>query len=157
MLSADYIVGLIDGEGCFYVNILHPNKKWSRVKPSVEPHFYLKMQEEELPLLEKVKSAFGCGAIYLQKDKRPNHVSCFRYEVNSQRDIQNILIPFFDKHPLQSKKKKNYAIFRQIAMMVREGLHKNERGFKKILRLKSQMNLGARRVREIRSLGGNAK
>lgn len=157
MLTPDYIVGLTDGEGCFYVNIRPPNKRWSRSKSGVATHFYLKMREDELELLRQVKKFFNCGAIYHQKDKRVNHASCYRYEINAQKDIHGVLIPFFDKHPLRSLKRRDYQIFRKIAMMVKDKKHREEEGIQKILQLKSQMNLGARRVREIRSLGGNAK
>ncbi len=155
MISSDYIVGLTDGEGCFYVNIRPPDKRFSRSRHGVETHFYIKMREDELPLLEKVKEFFGCGAIYHQKDKRPNHSSCYRYEINAQKDINGVLIPFFDKNRLQSAKNRNYKIFRQIAEMVKKREHREESGLKKIIKLKSQMNLGARPVREIRSPGGN--
>ena len=62
-LSADYIVGLTDGEGCFYVgtrpvSITHNSR--------VEMHFYIKLREDELSLLRKVQEFFGCGGIYYQ-------------------------------------------------------------------------------------------
>lgn len=57
MLSPDYIVGLTDGEGSFSI-FLHPprgkrgeNTKYYRV----EYHYYLKLREDELPLLQEVK------------------------------------------------------------------------------------------------------
>ena len=140
MLSADYVVGLTDGEGCFYVNIRPPDKRFANSKPGVETHFYLKMREDELDLLKKVKRFFGCGAIYHQKDKRPTHASCYRFEINSRNDTFKVLIPFFDKNPLQSVKRKNYLIFRQIAMIVKEKRHLTEEGFEQIKRLKLRLN-----------------
>jgi len=157
MLSADYVVGLTDGEGCFYVNIRPPDKRWFRASPNVATHFYIKMREDERHLLEELKDFFGCGAVYHQKDKRRNHRSCYRYEINSQRDVHNVLIPFFDAHPLRSEKQKNYEVFRRVAILVKERKHRDSDGLNLIKRLKSQMNLGARPVREIRSPGGNAR
>lgn len=158
MISADYIVGLTDGEGCFYVNLRPPDKRTQRASPTVETHFYIKMRADELGLLKKVKKFFGCGAVYLQKEPRLNHSVCYRYEINAQRDIHGVLIPFFDKHPLQSAKSKNYLLFRRSAVLFRNrDRHKTRQVVKEIVKLKAQMNLGARRVREIRSLGGNAK
>lgn len=157
MLSADYIVGLTDGEGCFYVNIRPRDKRWPNSKEGAETHFYLKMREKEFRLLNEVKRFFKCGAVYHQKEKRKNHTPCYRYEINSQENIHRVLIPFFDKYPLQSSKRKDYLIFRKIAQMVREKRHKTQEGIREILRLKLQMNFGPRRVRENRSLGGNAK
>lgn len=157
MLSADYIVGLTDGEGCFYVNITSPSKRWQRVKHRVATHFYIKMREDELNLLKKLKRFFGCGAVYFQKDKRPNHASCYRFEINAQKDIHQILIPFFDQYPLQSNKRKDYQVFREIAMMIKEEKHREKEGIKRIIQLKKQMNLGSRPVRESRTPGGNVQ
>lgn len=156
-ISCDYIVGLTDGEGCFYVNIRPPDKRCQRSTVGIETHFYIKMREDELPLLKEVRNFFGCGAVYFQKESRKNHFHCYRFEINSQKDIHKTLIPFFDKHQLQSEKAKNYKVFREIAMMVKDNLHKEDWGLKKIQLLKSQMNSRARPVREIRSPGGNAK
>ena len=157
MITSDYIVGLTDGEGCFYVNIRLPDKRFKRSKPGIETHFYIKLREDERSLLENIQKFFKCGAVYFQKEKRENHSPCYRFEINAQKDIHDVLIPFFDEHPLKSSKKNNYQIFRQIALMVKSKKHQSESGFQKILLLKSHMNLGARPVREIRSPGGNAK
>jgi hypothetical protein len=157
MITADYIVGLTDGEGCFYINVRPPDSKYPGSKTGVETHFYIKLREDDLSLLKSVKSFFRCGAVYYQKEKRKNHTPCYRFEINSHKDIQEVLIPFFDKHPLKSEKRKNYLIFRKIAMIVRNNDYKKDGSLKKILKFKSQMNSGARSVREIRSPSGNAK
>ncbi len=140
MLSSDYIVGLTDGEGCFYVNIRPPDKRCATSKHSIETHFYIKMREDELELLKKVKEFFGCGAIYFQKDKRPTHASCYRYEINSRKNVSEVLIPFFDKNTLESAKRKNYLIFREIATLVAAKAHLNDDGFERVRQLKFQMN-----------------
>src|SRR3990167_3485599 len=155
-LSPDYLVGLADGEGCFYINIRYGIKNRTK-KPSVEHHFYIKLRGDNLPLLRKVKTAFGCGAIYLQTEKRENHSECYRFEINSRRDVQNTLIPFFDKHKLQSTKQSDYLLFREAATMVRKKEYLTLKGMRKFEKLKKKMNLGARRVWKIRLLGGNAK
>jgi hypothetical protein len=154
MVSADYIVGLTDGEGCFYVNVRDRNSRWS---PKVETHFYIKLREDNKELLEEVKESFGCGAVYFQKENRPNHAHCYRFEINSQRDISQVLVPFFEQHSLRSPKKKDFEIFRQIVQMAQRGEHKTEDGLAEMRNLKMQMNGWARRMREIRTSGGNAK
>ena len=54
-LSADYIVGLTDGEGSFTIYLNPPNKRHGSVNYRVQCRYYIKMREDELPLLEKVK------------------------------------------------------------------------------------------------------
>lgn len=154
-VSPDYIVGLTDGEGCFYINIRSPHKPQSR--QLVEHHFYIKLRGDHLELLQKVKTSLGCGAIYRQLEKRENHSECYRFEINSQRDIQEVLIPFFDKYPLQGPKSKEYLIFRQIAILIKNKKHLTNDGLAKIRKLKAKMNLGVRRVWKIRLLGPDDK
>ena len=155
MLSPEYVVGLVDGEGCFYVNV-RPKRPHTR-RPHVETHFYLKLVEEDRHLLEEIKETFGCGRIYIQRDNRKNHRACCRYEVNSRKDIQKVIIPFFKKYPLLSQERNDFRAFCRVVDITMSGRHKTPEGLEDIQRIKDRMNIKARRVRKICSLGGNAK
>ena len=155
MVSADYIVGLTDGEGCFYVNVRNRNPSWN---PKIETHFYIKLRADNKDLLDEILQFFDCGAVYLQKDNRPNHSICYRFEINSQNDITSVLIPFFDKHQLRGNKRQDFEIFRKIALAVKCGEHKTDQGYQNIINLKQQMqNHRTRWMRENRSSSGDAK
>lgn len=156
ILSPDYIVGLTDGEGCFYLNVRPEGIPRSQREP-LELHFYIKLRGDHLGLLKKVKSAFGCGKIYIQSESRANHSQCYRFEINSQKEIFGVLIPFFDKYPLQGPKVKSYKVFREAAMIMKSKEHLTDGGLLKLRKLKVKLNSGARRVWKIRLLGGNAK
>ncbi|MBU4274817.1 LAGLIDADG family homing endonuclease [Patescibacteria group bacterium] len=82
MLSADYIVGITDGEGSFTVYPRPPGGSRGGKSYKMECHYYLKLQEDDLIILKKIKEFFGCGTIYFQRDKRENHTDCYRYEIN---------------------------------------------------------------------------
>ncbi|MCX6809907.1 MAG: LAGLIDADG family homing endonuclease [Candidatus Berkelbacteria bacterium] len=155
ILSPEYLVGLTDGEGCFYVNIRPPRSK--NGLPQVEFHFYIKLRGDHLDLLKKVQKSFGCGAVYRQAEKRANHSECYRFEINSRKDINRVLVPFFLHYPLQGPKSNDFATFCKIFNLVLQGENSTEKGLVKIKRLKEKMNLGARRVWKIRLLGGNVK
>lgn len=138
-VSNEYVVGLTDGEGCFYVNV----GKSSRYRTGyrIQLHFHLKMQERDRALLEKVRNTIGCGEVYFQKELRANHCQCYRYTVSAEQDIQGIVIPFFKKYSLQSASKSaSFDIFCQIAALVKEKKHLTPEGIEKILTLKSCMN-----------------
>ena len=154
ILSADYLVGLTDGEGCFYINV-RPSRSGRGIK-TVEFHFYLKLRIDHLDLLNKVKTSFGCGAVYHQKEKRTNHSECYRFEINSRRDLFGKLIPFFDKYPLEGPKLKDYLLFRQAAEIVRDKSRLTAEEISKNEKMKHKMNLGARRVWKICLLSCNA-
>ncbi len=139
IVTADYIVGITDGEGCFYVNL----GKSTAYKAGwrVQMHFHLKLQETDRELLEKICTTLNCGKVYFQKEQRKNHTQCYRYSVSAWRDIESILIPFFKKHPLQTaSKSKSFAIFCQIASLVSQGKHLTPKGIEKIRTLKQSMN-----------------
>jgi hypothetical protein len=138
-VSADYIVGLTDGEGCFYVNI------WKspayKAGFGVQIHFHIKMQDRDRLLLEKVRNTMQCGAVYFQKENRRNHAQCYRYTANSQKDIFERIIPFFKQHHLQSpSKQESFRLFCSIAELVQKKEHLTSEGIEKIRILKSQMN-----------------
>lgn len=138
-VSSEYVVGLTDGEGCFYVNVGKSSRYRSGYR--IQLHFHLKMQERDRELLEKVRNTIGCGEIYFQKEQRANHCQCYRYSVSAERDIQNIVVPFFRRYPLQSASKSaSFKIFCKIAVLVKEGKHLTAEGIEEIRELKSRMN-----------------
>ena len=56
MISADYVVGLTDGEGCFYVDVRPPDKRYQRAKTGIETQFYERQQKwSEMAITEKKK------------------------------------------------------------------------------------------------------
>lgn len=146
MLSNDYIVGLVDGEGSFYVRL----NKDKRRRNKVELKFSLKLRQQDKEILEKLKSFFDCGNVYIQNDKRKNHETCYRFEVNKRKDIFSKIIPFFETNPpkIQSRLR-DFELFKQIA----ESLQKENADLKEIQSLKEQMHW-ARVIRENRTLRG---
>ena len=139
IVAKEYIVGLTDGEGCFYVNIW--KSSLYRAGFGVQMHFHLKMQERDRALLEKVRNTLGCGAVYFQKEQRQNHAQCYRYTVSAQRDIFSKIIPFFQQNSLESPtKSKSFKIFCRIAILLQAKAHLTKRGLERIRKLKKQMN-----------------
>ena len=139
ILSFDYIVGLVDGEGCFYVNISESNRYKAGARVGLSLH--IKMQANDKALLDKVKNTLGCGGVYFQRELRQNHAQCYRFTVGSQRDILEIIVPFFTQHRLQSPSKyKNFEIFCKIVDIVKKEEHLNKKGMAKIRKLKRKMN-----------------
>ena len=141
-LKSDYIVGLVDGEGSFTIYIRDPElPNSSKRRVTVEPKFYIKLIEKDKEILERLKIFFKCGSIYFQKDTRPNHQHCYRYEVYNRDDLSKIIIPFFKKHSLQfNSKKKDFELFCTMMEMIEKGEHLNEKGLRSLFSLKQQMH-----------------
>ena len=141
-LNANYIVGLVDGEGSFTAYVKNPSssKKVKR-RTKVEPRFFLKLIEKDKKILKELKKFFGCGNVYFQRDKRANHQNCYRYEVSNRKDLQNIIVPFFQKNSLKLRSKKSdFEIFCRILEMTIKKEHLTEPGHRKIYALKQKMH-----------------
>lgn len=141
-LDPAYVVGLVDGEGSFTVYIRNPDVI-SRAKRRVvvEPKFYLKLIERDKEILVALQAFFGCGSIYYQKDSRPNHQACYRYEVFRWEELRNVIIPFFTEHPLQFvSKRHDFMIFVELMRQLEEGIHKTDDGLRQLFKLKQQMH-----------------
>ena len=141
IVANEYIVGLTDGEGSFSVFLNPPNKKHGSVNYRVQCRYYIKMREDELPLLEKVKNFWGCGEIYFQREYRKNQRDNYRFEIFNYNLLKQMVVPFFKQHPLQSKRIKDFLIFCQILDLALKKAHHTQTGLKKIRKLKDQLHV----------------
>lgn len=138
-IDTGYIVGLTDGEGCFFVNTSKSSAYRSGWQ--VQMHFHIKLRAEDEEVLWKIRDTLQCGNVYFQKEQRKNHTQCYRYTVSAKRDILEKIIPFFMRHPLQTvSKQKSFNAFCEIASLVHQGEHLTEQGVEKIRVLKQTMN-----------------
>lgn len=142
MVTPEYIVGLIDGEGSFTAYIRNPIKDDNvQRRAKAEPRFYVKLIEKDKKILYELKNYFGCGNVYFQKDKRANHQDCYRYEVAGRSDLNKIIIPFFLKHQLKFPSKQNdFKIFCRIMDMINSGKHLTDNGLLEMSKLKEKMH-----------------
>lgn len=135
MLNSEYVIGLVDGEGSFYIRVNEDPKRRNKI----EFKFSVKLRHQDKEILDNLKQFFGCGNVYLQRDPRPNHTDCYRFEVNKKEDIFNKIIPFFEKNPpkIQSRRR-DFDLFKQISRLSQQTILDRE----KIKSLKQEMHWG---------------
>jgi predicted nucleotidyltransferase len=132
MLNKDYVLGIVDGEGSFNIQI---NEK--RKNPKIDLKFSLKLRHQDKEILEELQNFFGCGKIYIQNDKRKNHSLCYRFEVFNRKELFEKIIPFFEENsPKISSRKRDFQIFKEIADLIQ----KENLDLGKIKVLKSKMH-----------------
>ncbi|OGG42079.1 hypothetical protein A3A21_03575 [Candidatus Jorgensenbacteria bacterium RIFCSPLOWO2_01_FULL_45_25b] len=138
----EYVLGLVDGEGSFTVYIRNPLEVTARKRRVlVEPKFYIKLAEGDKDILYTLQKFFSCGNIYFQKDSRPNHQHCYRYEVSKRDDLREVIIPFFRKHSLRfPSKQRDFLLFCRLFRMIEQGIHKTKNGLEKMYRIKQRMH-----------------
>lgn len=140
MLIPDYVVGLTDGEGSFTAYLRPPKKEHGSKSYRVECHYYIKLRDDDRMLLENVKKFFGVGQVVFQKENRPNHHHTYRFQVNNLEILWNLIILFFEAHKLQSKKIKDFELFKKIVQAIRTEKHHTKSGLRKIRQWKSRMH-----------------
>lgn len=141
MLSDDYIVGLTDGEGSFTVYIRPPVEKHGAKNYRVECHYYIKLRDDNAPLIRKIKEFFKVGRVVFQRENRPNHHHCYRYEVTNLKEISEVIIPFFEEHSLQGNKIHDYRLFKTIVYAVMQKEHQTPSGLEAIQAIKRKMHM----------------
>ena len=134
-LSPDWVVGFVDGEGCFHVSILrHPEM---RTGYQVLPEFTVVQHERDIQILYALKAFFGCGVV------RRNHDDQWAYRVRDLKCLERIC-DFFTRHPLKTKKNVDFIRFRRIVQKMREGKHLTREGLLEIIDIALCMNTGRR-------------
>ena len=136
-LEAQWVVGFVDGEGCFFVGINQHSEMTSGFQ--VLPEFTVVQHKRDIQLLHALKQFFGCGVV------RTNHGDRMAYRVRALGHLNDKIIPFFEQHPLKSKKRVDFAKFRQVLQLMNDGKHLRKDGVEEIRSIASTMNTGCER------------
>ena len=141
--TTGWVVGFIDGEGCFSVS-LHKNPT-TKLGWQIMPEFVATQGEKSLASLKKLQSFFGCGRIFVNHRYDNHRENLYRFCVRSFRELDERIIPFFRENELQTAKSRDFDIFAQIIGLMKEKEHLTEKGIKKIIALATKMNTGKRK------------
>jgi len=136
-LEAQWIVGFVDGEGCFHIGINTNSEMKSGFQ--ILPELTVVQHERDVQVLHALKDHFGCGVV------RKNHGDRMAYRVRGYDHLKERIVPFFEKHPLKTKKRADFEKFRRVLLIMERGEHLTEGGVEEIRRIASQMNRGASR------------
>jgi hypothetical protein len=145
-LDAGWVVGFVDGEGCFSVSI-HHNPRFAKRRGGwqIHPVFHVYQHEAHRAVLEGLVTFFGCGRI---RGKGPGS-SVATYAVDGLRDLERCVLPFFESHP-PVVKHRDFVAFAAIVRLMRGKRHFTPSGFEQAVRLAYGMNFaGKQRTRSL--------
>jgi LAGLIDADG endonuclease len=131
-LNAQWIVGFVDGEGCFHIGI-NQNKEM-KLEVQVLPEFTVVQHEVDQQVLYALKAYFGCGVV------RKNHGTRLCYRVRGHENLLSKIIPFFEKHQLKTRKHVDFEKFRKVVLLMEKREHLSADGLEKIRQIKETMN-----------------
>ena len=144
-LDPHWVVGFVDGEGCFFIGI-NPHSEMTS-KFQILPELTVVQHMRDIQILHALKKFFGCGVV------RKNHGDRMAYRVRGLEHLKNQIIPFFEKHPLKTKKQVDFLKFRDVIRMMHQGQHLKPEGIQKIQSIALEMNRGMRKIKS--SCSGN--
>lgn len=120
-----FITGLFDAESSFVVTIL----KNSRYKTgwNVQARVQIKMHEKDRVLIQSIPKFFRARG-YVSK---LNNTSTVEFRVSTLKDLVDVILPYFDKYPLITKKHSDYLLFKEIVLLMLNKEHNNLEGIQK--------------------------
>ena len=98
-LDPMWVVGFVDGEGCFSVSVHQSSVVRQTRGWQLQPTFQVYQHKRYRDVLEDVISFFGIGRIRAKGPKS----SVLTYAVDSLRDLEEGILPFFEQHQLAGK------------------------------------------------------
>src|SRR3989344_4951322 len=156
LIKIGWVVGFVDGEGCFSIGFIkqpdRPDRKGYKL--GIQPYYEFAVTQgiSSKNSLLALKKFFGVGELYINKryDNHKEHL--YRYTVRKREHLLNVIIPFFEKHQLQTQKRKSFKIFSKCLRMIDQGMHLQRDKMIKIIKLTENMNHKRRKNNLIRIL-----
>ena len=135
LLNAYFITGFTDGEGCFQIQI-SPSKT-TKIGWMVQANFLICIHKKDRAILELIKSYFGgIGNIWEQG------TDSVLYNVSSQQDLTNVIIPHFDKYLLITQNKADFLLFKKVVYLMVRKEHLTIKGLENIVAIRASVNWG---------------
>lgn len=130
-----WLTGFTSGDGCFLVRIIKSSSQ--RTGFQVSLMFTISQHSRDEQLMKSLISYFGCGHYVPRNNKDIGEFIVTKFE-----DINNKVIPLFDKYPILGCKYKDYVDFKRVSKLIQNKNHLTSEGLEKIRLIKIGMNRG---------------
>jgi LAGLIDADG endonuclease len=133
-----WIVGFVDGEGCFSISVVR--NAGCRLGWQVQHEFSVTQAASSRPALELLVEEFGCGSVIESTRHDDHREPLLRFSVKRREDLLGIVVPFFEEHPLRTAKRSDFVRFASVLQLMRVGEHLTEDGLRRIAQETEHMN-----------------
>ena len=130
-LAPEWVVGFVDGEGCFHVSLQEHAEMTAGYQ--VLPEFVVVQHVRDVQVLQALKRFFRCGVV------RSNHEDRWCYRVRNFEGLERICA-FFERHLLKTRKRGDFEKFRRVIRLMREQRHLVPEGLLEIAEIAGSMN-----------------
>ena len=133
-----WVVGFVDGEGCFSVPIFRQGS--AKLGWQVQPEFAVVQAAPSAHVLDDLQAFFGCGRIGVNRRHDNHRHDMWRWSVRSLVDLAERILPFFEENPLRTAKAREFEKFSTVVRMMRQRQHLSVQGMSYIAGLAESMN-----------------
>ena len=133
-----WVVGFVDGEGCFSVPIFR--QRSARLGWQVQPEFAVVQAAPSAHVLDDLEQYFECGHVGVNRRRDNHRHDMYRWSVRSLADLEKRIIPFFEHNPLRTAKASEFVKFATVIRMMRERRHLTMAGLTEIAFIAESMN-----------------
>ena len=135
---AQWVVGFVDGEGCFSVPIFRNRTCQSGWQ--VQPAFTVVQGAKSVEVLHLMEQFFQCGHVG-RNDRHDDHREpMYHYTVRRLEDLDQVICPFFEEHPLRTAKADDFVKFGAVVRMMRRRHHLSVEGLTEVAAIAQSMN-----------------
>ncbi len=136
--TVGWIVGFVDGEGCFSVAI--QRCRVMKLGWQVFPEFVVTQGAKSLSVLQSLQQFFDCGRVHINRRHDNHKEPLYRFCVRSATDLRKKIIPFFRQNPLRTAKNNDFELFVSVLELMEQGRHLRADGLQEIAAIASQIN-----------------
>jgi hypothetical protein len=144
LIKIGWIIGFVDGEGCFSIGFIRQNdrigRKGYQTGWQVAHEFAVTQGAKSVGCLYQMQQFFGVGQVVINKryDNHKEHL--YRYVVRKRVDLQQVVIPFFEQYSLRTSKQLDFQKFVQCVNLVDAKRHLLAKGLIEIAEITQTMN-----------------
>ena len=133
-----YLTGFVDGEGCFSISF--SLRKRYKFGIEVRPSFSISQHKRNKEIIFFIQKFYKCGGVrFSKKDQN------YKFETRSIKDLMKIIIPHFQRYPLQTSKKEEFEKFCKICRLIYSNQHLNKSGLIEIIQLSEKVNVSGKK------------
>jgi LAGLIDADG endonuclease len=136
--SEEWIVGFVDGEGCFSISVVR--NVTCALGWQVQHEFAVTQASPSRSALEYVRDVLGCGRIVEQLRRDDHRSPLLRFSVKRRGDLIETIVPFFKEHPLRTAKRLDFERFADVLQLMEGGAHRTSEGLAVIASITEAMN-----------------
>jgi hypothetical protein len=159
LIRTGWVIGFVDGEGCFSVGFVRQPNRGSRkgyvAGYQVFHRFVVTQGASSRACLEELQEFFEVGRIYRNRRQDNHKEDLLQFIVGRRDELLRTIIPFFREHSLRTAKHNDFLCFDRCMEIVRSGRHRTVQGLIEIAEITQTMNHRKSRENLIRILRGH--